>query len=93
MKIRRFKEGRELLNKIVLPYSDKNIRDFYDLDSQIFQEASLSKKTKEMLGLVASFVMRCNDCITFHLINCFNEGVSDEEIAETLAVGLFIGGR
>lgn len=92
MRVKKFKEGRDLLNKVVLKYSDKNIQDYYDLDSQIFRKGALPKRTKELLGLVASFVLRCNDCITFHLINCYNEGVTDEEVTEALSIGLFIGG-
>ena len=90
--IKNFQEERERLNQLVMRYAGLNIKRFYNLDSQVYQEGALSKKTKEMLGLVASLVLRCDDCITYHLIECFQEKVSNEELEEVLSVGLIIGG-
>lgn len=90
--IERFKSDREFLNEIVMKYSGKNIKRFYGLDSSVFHDGALPKKTKELLGLVASFVLRCDDCMKFHLYNCKSEGVTDPELEEALAIGLIIGG-
>ena len=61
-------------------------------DFQAYREGALSCKTKELLGLVASFVLRCDDCIKYHIIRCHEEGVSDEELEEALFIGLIVGG-
>ena len=65
---------------------------FFALDHRVYEAGSLGAKTKEMLGLVASLVLRCDDCVTYHLIRCAEEGVSDEEFQEVFAVGLVVGG-
>jgi AhpD family alkylhydroperoxidase len=91
-KILEFQQERERLNKLVLERSNLAIKRFYNLDTQVYQDGALSAKFKEMLGLVASFVLRCDDCITYHIMRCHEEGVSDEELAEVLAVGLVVGG-
>jgi AhpD family alkylhydroperoxidase len=62
------------------------------LDSAAYREGALPAKTKELLGLVASTVLRCNDCITYHLIQCKNEGVTKKEFYEALNVALVVGG-
>jgi len=90
--IKKFKEEREKLNQIVIKYSDQSIKRFYSLDSQVYREGALPGKIKELLGLVASFVLRCDDCITYHIIRCCEEEVTDEELEEALAVGLVVGG-
>lgn len=90
--IENFQEEREQLNNIVMKYAGLTIKRFYNLDSQVYQEGVLSKKTKEMLGLVASLVLRCDDCVTYHLIECHKEKINDEELEEVLSVGLVIGG-
>lgn len=88
----RFSEERALLNEIVMKYADLPIKRFYSLDSQVYREGSLPAKTKQLLGLVASFVLRCDDCIRYHLIHCREKGVSDKELIEALAIGLVVGG-
>ena len=92
MKIKQFREGKAHLNKIVMKYSNKDIKKFLSLDSQIWQGNALSTKTKELLGLVASLVLRCDDCVTYHIIHCFKEGVNNDELADALSIGLLIGG-
>jgi AhpD family alkylhydroperoxidase len=87
-----FAEERDRLNKLVLKYSAKNIKRFYGLDSSVYRPGALPAKTKELLGLVASLVLRCGDCVKFHLNNCYSEGVSDAELEEALAIGLIVGG-
>ena len=90
--IEKFRREREELNKIVMKYSGTNIKRFYSLDSQVYSEGALSKKIKELLGLVASFVLRCDDCIKYHIIRCHEEGVKSDELDEALAIGLVVGG-
>jgi AhpD family alkylhydroperoxidase len=91
-RIEQFKAEREQLNDIVMKYADLEIKRFYSLDSQVYREGALSKQTKELLGLVASLVLRCDDCITYHIIQCHEAGVSNEEMQEALSIGLVVGG-
>ena len=90
--IDRFQKEREELNRLVMAYAGQGTKRFYSLDSQAYREGALSCKTKELLGLVASFVLRCDDCIKYHIIRCYEEGVSDAELEEALFVGLIVGG-
>lgn len=68
------------------------IKRFFNLDSNAYREGALDGRTKEMLGLVASMVLRCDDCILYHLINCVEADYSEEEIVEAMNVGLVVGG-
>lgn len=88
----KFQKKREELNRLVMKYAGQGTKRFYSLDSQAYREGALPTKIKEMMGLVASFVLRCDDCIKYHIIRCFEEGVSDQELEETLFIGLMIGG-
>ena len=90
--IDKFQKEREKLNQLVMAYAGQGTKRFYSLDSQAYREGALSCKVKELMGLVASFVLRCDDCIKYHIIRCFEEGVSDEELEEALFVGLMVGG-
>lgn len=90
--IEQFTEERAELNDIVMRYAGKTIKRFYNLDTQVYAEGSLSAKTKEMLGLVASLVLRCDDCVNYHLIQCQTAGVTTAELEEVLSVGLIVGG-
>lgn len=65
---------------------------FFRLDAQTYEPGALSAKTKELLGLVASAVLRCDDCIAYHIDQCIKAGVSDEELWEALDVALIVGG-
>ncbi len=87
-----FRREREALNDLVLEHANLEIKRFFSLDSQVYREGALDRKTKEMLGLVASLVLRCDDCILYHLGRCRDEGVTGEEFQEVLAVGLVVGG-
>ncbi|MEA1993042.1 MAG: carboxymuconolactone decarboxylase family protein [Euryarchaeota archaeon] len=87
-----FAEERERLNKIVMKYGGQSVKRFYNLDSRVYEDGSLSAKTKEMLGLVASLVLRCDDCVMYHIYQCKEEGVTDEELEEVMAIGLIVGG-
>ena len=90
--IETFQKQREELNQLVMEYAGQGTKRFYSLDSQAYREGALSCKVKELLGLVASFVLRCDDCIKYHVIRCFEEGVCDEELEEALFIGLIVGG-
>ena len=87
-----FKAERERLNEIVMKYSGLNIKRFYNLDSQVYREGVLPAGTKELMGLVASLVLRCDDCVKYHIIQCSEQGVTSEELQEALAVGVVVGG-
>ncbi len=80
------------MNEIVMKYASLSTKRFFSLDSQVYRQGALSTQTKEMLGLVASLVLRCDDCITYHVIRCHQEGVTDAEIEEVLSVGMVVGG-
>jgi AhpD family alkylhydroperoxidase len=65
---------------------------FFRLDGQTYEPGALDAKTKELLGLVASAVLRCDDCIAYHIDQCVRAGCSDEELWEALDVALIVGG-
>jgi len=90
--IERFAQEREKLNEIVMKYADTRIKRFWNLDTQVYADGALPAKTKELLGLVVSFAMRCEDCVKYHLIRCDEAGVTTEELTEALAIGEIIGG-
>lgn len=87
-----FKEERERLNQKVLEMAGKNTKRFFNLDNAVYQEGSLPVKTKELLGLVSSTVLRCDDCIRYHLVQCYKNDVTDDELEETLSIALIVGG-
>lgn len=91
-KLEEFKLYREKMNEKILNSGNIQIKRFFALDSRAYEEGVLSIKTKELLGLVASTVLRCNDCVTYHVINCVKEGVTSEEFFEAMNVGLIVGG-
>ncbi|MEW5796090.1 MAG: carboxymuconolactone decarboxylase family protein [Candidatus Zixiibacteriota bacterium] len=87
-----FRKERELLNEIVLARDDINIKRFFALDGAVYRDGALPAKTKELLGLAASLVLRCDDCITYHVIKAKEHQVSDPEFDEVMAIGLVVGG-
>ncbi len=90
--IRQFNEWREKMNEIVLSEAPLEIKRFWSLDTQNYKEGALSVKTKELLGLTASMVLRCDDCVMYHLKQCIDAGLTDEELWEAMSIGLLIGG-
>ncbi len=88
----RFRAFRERMNERILEAGNLEIKRFFALDDRVYKEGVLPVKTKELLGLVSSTVLRCDDCIRYHVIRCKEEGVTDEEIFETLSVALVVGG-
>ncbi len=87
-----FEEKRERLNELVMEKGNLQMKRFFNLDTQVYESGVLSKKNKELLGLVASLVLKCDDCIEYHLNRCSEEGVTDEEMMEALSIGLVVGG-
>ena len=87
-----FTQERDRLNEVVFKYAGLGIKRFFSLDSQVYRQGTLPPRVKEMLGLVASLVLRCDDCIRYHTIRCHQEGVSDAEFEEVMAIGLVVGG-
>lgn len=87
-----FQEFRTRMNELVLKAGNLGINRFFALDGRVYEAGTLGVKTKEMLGLVASLVLRCDDCVTYHVVRCKEEGVTDEEMLEVFAVGLVVGG-
>jgi AhpD family alkylhydroperoxidase len=92
MSLKEFREFRERMNQRILDADNLDIRRFFALDSRAYEEGALSTRTKELLGLVASLVLRCDDCVSYHLVRCAEEGASEAEVMETMAVGLVVGG-
>ena len=87
-----FRLYRERMNARILSSKNLNIKRFFALETRAYESGALNVKTKELLGLVASIVLRCNDCITYHVIRCIQEGVSYAEFFEALDVALVVGG-
>jgi len=91
-KIEEFNDYRARMNEVILGKSNKVIARLFNLDTNTYMEGALPVKTKEMLGLVASMVLRCDDCIKYHLGKCFENGVSTDELYEIFAVANIVGG-
>ena len=87
-----FRLFRERMNGEILAENNLVINRFFALDGRTYEAGALDAKTKELLGLVASLVLRCDDCITYHAVRCREEGVTRAEFFETLSVGLVVGG-
>ena len=91
-RVRQFTEFRKRMNERILAEPNQVVRRFFALDTQTYQAGALDVKTKELLGLVASLVLRCDDCISYHVAQCREAGVSRDEMFETFSVGLVVGG-
>ena len=91
-RISEFAAFRQRMNERILSEDNQVVRRFFALDTQTYKEGALPSKTKEMLGLVASMVLRCDDCISYHVAECRNAGVNRDEFFEIFSVGLVVGG-
>jgi AhpD family alkylhydroperoxidase len=91
-KLDEFRAYRERMNDRIMEIDHLGIKRFFNLDTNAYKDAALDGRTKELLGLVASAVLRCNDCIDYHLIQCVDAGWTDEELYEALNVALVVGG-
>lgn len=87
-----FKEYRLQMNKRIMQTDHLGIKRFFNLDTKAYEPGSLDSTTKELCGLVASLVLRCNDCVDYHILQCIECGLSDEQIIEALNIGLVVGG-
>ena len=87
-----FNAYRKKMNDKLLSQDNKVIKRIFNLDTNTYQKGHLDVKTKELMGLVASTVLRCDDCIKYHLENCYKEGLKKEEVVETLSIATLVGG-
>lgn len=87
-----FTEYRQRMNDRIFELDNLNIKRFFNLDTSAYKDGALDGKTKELLGLVASMVLRCNDCIDYHIVQCVEAGWGDEALYEAFNVALIVGG-
>ena len=91
-RLREFTEFRQRMNERILDQDNQVVRRFFALDTQTYKAGALDLKTKELLGLVASMVLRCDDCVSYHVAQCKDAGVNRDEFFEAFSVGLVVGG-
>lgn len=91
-KLKEFNDYRAMMNERLLSNDNLVIKRFFNLDTNAYSEGALDVKTKEMLGLVSSMVLRCDDCIKYHIIKCHEMKVKKAELLEIFQVGLIVGG-
>jgi hypothetical protein len=90
--VKEFNAYRSKMNKKLLADNNKIVKRIFNLDTNAYAEGKLDVKTKELLGLVASTVLRCDDCIKYHLETCYKEGISKEEMMEAMGIATLVGG-
>lgn len=91
-RLEEFELYRKKMNDRIAGIDHLGIKRFFNLDTKAYEEGALDARTKELLGLVASMVLRCNDCIDYHIIQCVDEGWTDEELYDAFNVALVVGG-
>ncbi|MFH0882685.1 MAG: carboxymuconolactone decarboxylase family protein [bacterium] len=91
-RLEQFWKERERLNDIVMAYAGRDLKRLYHIDDAVYKDGALPAKTKELLGYVASLVLRCDDCITYHLAQLHDLGVTSEEFEEATVIGYVVGG-
>jgi AhpD family alkylhydroperoxidase len=87
-----FNAYRAKMNERILAEDNLVLKRLFNLDTNTYQDGALSSKTKEMLGLVASMVLRCDDCVKYHLEKCYQLGVTRAEVFEIFSVANIVGG-
>lgn len=87
-----FVRFRQDMNRKILEQGTLEIKRFFGLDEQTYRAGALDEKTKELMGLAASMVLRCDDCIAYHIIQALEKGASREELFETFSIALVVGG-
>jgi AhpD family alkylhydroperoxidase len=87
-----FNAFRKKMNDRILSADNRAIKRFFGVDTLTYEAGKLDAKTKEMLGLVSSMVLRCDDCVSYHIIQCKELGVTDDEMFEIFSVALTVGG-
>lgn len=90
--VEEFNEYRRKMNDKILGDNNKIIKRIFNLDTNAYAPGALDVKTKELLGLVASAVLRCDDCVKYHLETSYKEGLSKEEVMEALSIATLVGG-
>ncbi len=90
--VQEFNEYRSKMNEVILGEDNKVLKRFFNLDTNAYKDGALDKSTKELLGLVASMVLRCDDCIRYHLGTCYELGISKAAIYEVFAIANLVGG-
>ena len=90
--IKEFNEFRSKMNERILGCGHVGLKRFWALDGRAYRENALDEKTLELLGLATSMVLRCDDCVTYHLIRCVQLGVTNEELQDAVNVSLIVGG-
>ena len=90
--LKEYMNKRDNLNELTFKYANLGIKRFFNLDNSAYKDGKIDRKIKEMLGFVASLVLRCDDCIKYHLYDLYKLNVSDEELVEIVEIGLVVGG-
>jgi len=90
--VEEFNDYRQKMNDKLLADNNKIIKRIFNLDTNAYMEGALSVQTKELLGLVASAVLRCDDCVKYHLETCHKEGVTKEQVMEAMSIATLVGG-
>ncbi len=90
--LKAFNEYRRRMNERIMGSGNLEIKRFWALDGRAYEEGALDTRTKELLGLVTSMVLKCDDCVTYHIVRCVQLGVTDAELLEALNVALVVGG-
>lgn len=90
--LKEYNEYRDMMNGRILSSDNLEIKRFWALDSRAYEPGALDEKTKELLGLATSMVLKCDDCVTYHIVRCIQLEVTDEELLEALNVALVVGG-
>ena len=91
-RVQEFNEFRERMNERILREKNRTIQRFFGVDTLTYQDGALPARTKEMLGLVASMVLRCDDCVAYHIKRCLQYGVTPDEFFDLFSVALTVGG-
>lgn len=91
-RLEEFQSFRTRMNKRILGADHRAIKRFFGIDTLTYEPGALDVKTKEMLGLVASMVLRCDDCVSYHILKCKEEGVNDDELFDVFSIALTVGG-
>ena len=90
--LKEYNEYRHMMNERILSGDNLEIKRFWALDSRAYEPGALDEKTKELLGLATSMALKCDDCVTYHIVRCIQLGVTDEKLLEALNVALVVGG-
>ena len=91
-RVREFTEFRKKMNDRILSVDNRAIKRFFGVDTLTYETGALDAKTKEMIGLAASMVLRCDDCVSYHIMQCKDHGVTDDQFFDIFSVALVVGG-